>query len=147
MDTLTPPQRSARMALIRGKDTKPEMIVRRVLHGLGYRYRLHRRDLPGAPDLVFPARRMILFVHGCFWHGHEGCRIAHKPESRSDYWAEKFDRNKARDLRNEEALRQAGWEVLTVWECETKDLSVLEDRLTTHLGPPRCTPEGYTHRG
>jgi DNA mismatch endonuclease Vsr len=147
MDTLSPAQRSARMALIRSKDTKPEMLIRRVLHGLGYRYRLHRRDLPGAPDLVFPARRMVLFVHGCFWHGHEGCKIAHQPESRPAFWAEKFDRNKARDLRNEEALRRAGWKVLTVWECETKDLSLLEHRLTTFLGPPSCITEGNTRRG
>lgn len=147
MDTLTPAQRSARMALIRSKNTKPEMVVRRFLHGLGYRYRLHRKDLPGAPDLVFPARQTILFVHGCFWHGHDGCKIAHQPASRSAYWAEKFERNKARDLKNEEVLRQAGWNVLTIWECETKDLSVLEGRLTPYLGPPSRAPEGNTRRG
>jgi DNA mismatch endonuclease Vsr len=147
MDTLTPAERSARMALIRSKNTKPEMVVRRLLHGLGYRYRLHRKDLPGAPDLVFPARKTILFVHGCFWHGHEGCKIAHRPDSRSAYWVDKFERNKTRDLRNEKALRQAGWNVLTVWECETKDLSVMELRLASHLGPPTQVAEGNIGRG
>ena len=137
MDTLTAAQRSERMALIRSKHTKPELIVRRFLHGLGYRYRLHRRDLPGAPDLVFSSRKAVLFVHGCFWHAHDGCKVDHQPESRSTYWAEKFERNKARDRKNEEALQRAGWKVLTVWECETKDLYILERRLTAGLGPPR----------
>ena len=137
MDTLTPVQRSERMALIQSKNTKPELLVRRFLHGLGYRYRLHLRDLPGVPDLVFPSRKTTIFVHGCFWHGHNGCKIAHLPESRSAYWAEKLERNIARDLKNERALREAGWNVVTVWECETKDISALERRLVPLLGPPR----------
>jgi DNA mismatch endonuclease Vsr len=147
MDTLTAVQRSERMALIRSKNTKPEMVVRRFLHGLGYRYRLHQKGLPGAPDLVFPSRRTIIFIHGCFWHGHEGCKVAHQPESRSAYWAEKFEGNKARDRRNEQALRGAGWNVVTVWECETKDLSSLERLLAPALGPPRRPIGGTLHRG
>lgn len=136
MDTLTVAQRSERMALIRSKDTKPELLVRRFLHELGYRYRLHRRDLPGVPDLVFPSRKTTVFVHGCFWHSHDGCKIAHHPESRPTYWAEKLERNRARDLKNEQALREAGWNVVTVWECETKDMPALERRLVPLLGPP-----------
>jgi DNA mismatch endonuclease Vsr len=147
MDTLTAVQRSERMALIRSKNTKPELIVRRFLHRLGYRYRLHRRDLPGAPDLVFASRRKVVFVHGCFWHSHDGCRIAHRPESRSAYWAEKFERNKARDLKNVQALQEAGWNVVTVWECETKDLSALEQRLAAFLGPPRRPMQEEICRG
>lgn len=135
------------MALIRSKNTKPEMVVRRFLYRLGYRYRLHQKGLPGAPDLVFASRKTVLFVHGCFWHAHEGCNVAHQPESRSAYWAEKFERNKARDRRNEQVLREAGWKVLTVWECETKDLSTLERRLASALGPPRRPTEGTPHRG
>ncbi len=147
MDILTAAQRSERMALIRSKDTRPELIVRRFLHRLGYRYRLHRRDLPGVPDLVFSARKAVLFVHGCFWHAHDDCKVAHRPESRSTYWAEKFERNKARDRRNEEALRLLGWNILTVWECETKDLYTLECRLTAGLGPPRRKVQRNLSRG
>ena len=147
MDTLTAAQRSERMASIRSKDTKPELFVRRFLHGLGYRYRLHRRDLPGAPDLVFSSRKTAVFVHGCFWHAHEGCKIAHCPESRPGYWARKFERNKARDLKNEQALRQAGWNVITVWECQTREVSALEHQLPPLLGPPRCPRQGISRRG
>ena len=111
------------------------------------RYRLHRRDLPGAPDLVFFSRKITVFVHGCFWHAHEGCKVAHRPESRSAYWAKKFERNKARDLGNEQALREAGWNVVTVWECETKDTSILERRLVPMLGPSRRAMQGISDRG
>lgn len=135
------------MALIRNRNTKPELVVRRFLHALGYRYRLHQKGLPGAPDLVFRSRKTIIFVHGCFWHAHEGCKVAHQPESRSAYWAEKFERNKARDRKNEQALREVGWNVLTVWECEIKDLSSLERRLAPALGPPRCPIQRTLHRG
>lgn len=135
MDTLSKKERSARMALIRSKDTKPEMIVRCSLHRLGYRFRLHRRSLPGVPDLTFPSRRKVIFVHGCFWHAHEGCSIANMPKSRRDYWAEKFRRNKERDLSNIQLLRQDGWKVLTLWECETKAPERLARKLTHFLGP------------
>jgi DNA mismatch endonuclease Vsr len=147
MDTLTIVQRSERMALIRSKNTRPEMMVRRLLHGLGYRYRLHQKNLPGAPDLVFSSCKTVIFVHGCFWHAHEGCKVAHFPESRSAYWAEKFKRNKARDLKNERALQEAGWNVLIVWECETKDAPELLNRLSPVLGPPRRVTEGVNYRG
>lgn len=137
MDTLTKAERSERMARIRSKDTKPELRVRRLVHGLGYRYRLHRRDLPGCPDLVFPSRRKVVFVHGCFWHGHEGCAVANMPKSRSDFWAEKFKRNQVRDAKNNKALKKDGWRVLTVWECETKGIATLMSRLARFLGPAK----------
>ena len=134
-DTLTPTQRSERMSRVRGKDTGPEMVVRRLVHGLGYRYRLHRRDLPGAPDLVFITRRKVIFVHGCFWHRHgdSRCKLARLPKSRLDFWLPKLEANKERDLRNEQALRGAGWQVMTIWECELKDLSSLGKRIRSYL--------------
>lgn len=131
-DKLTPQQRSANMARIRAKDTKPEMLVRRMVHGMGFRYRLHRKDLPGKPDLVFGPRRKVIFVHGCFWHLH-ACRGGRIPASRRDYWAPKLQRNAERDAEHLAALRAAGWQVLIVWECETKDLAALQSRLAEFL--------------
>jgi DNA mismatch endonuclease (patch repair protein) len=120
VDVLTPKQRSFNMSRIRGKNTKPEMCVRTLVHGLGYRYRLHRKDLPGKPDLVFPARRKLIFVHGCFFHMHE-CPFGRVvPKTNSEFWEKKRIGNVERDARNEAALREAGWEILTVWECMTK---------------------------
>ena len=116
------------MQRVKGKDTQPEKIVRSLLHRLGYRFRLHRKDLPGTPDIVFPSRRLALFVHGCFWHGH-GCRIGQLPKSRLDYWQPKIEANRARDRRNEAALAEAGWRVATVWQCELADREALADRL------------------
>lgn len=116
VDSLTPQQRSERMSRIRGSGTKPELVVRRHLHALGFRYRLHRRDLPGKPDLVLPKHGAVVFVHGCFWHAH-GCQKGRIPGTRSDFWQQKFEYNKARDARNVRALRRLGWRVLTVWEC------------------------------
>jgi DNA mismatch endonuclease, patch repair protein len=115
------PARSRVMSLVRGKDTGPEMIVRRLVHGLGYRYALHRNDLPGKPDLVFTPRRKLIFVHGCYWHGHPDptCRRARLPKTRIDFWTTKIARNTVRDKDTESALRLAGWDVLTIWECET----------------------------
>ena len=123
------------MGRIRGKDTKPEMAVRRLLHGLGYRYRLHRKDLPGKPDLVFGKRRKIIFVHGCFWHQHPDpqCRGGRIPKSRLDYWGPKLARNVERDAVNEGLLKADGWDVLTVWECEIKHLETLAPRLVEFL--------------
>jgi DNA mismatch endonuclease (patch repair protein) len=124
---------SQRMARIRKTDTKPEMLVRRMLHALGYRYRLHRRDLPGNPDIVFASRRKLIFVHGCFWHQH-GCRLgAKQPRARPEYWLPKLQRNKERDLRNLQALKEAGWSTLALWECELSDTSALERRLRKFL--------------
>ena len=127
------PVRSALMAKVRGRDTRPEMVVRRVLRTTGYRYRLHARDLPGRPDITFRGRRKAIFVHGCFWHRHEGCQKASTPNTRRAFWSEKFDRNKARDASNERYLRDAGWDILVIWECETKDHEALSARLTAFI--------------
>lgn len=127
------PLRSRIMKAVKGKDTKPEMAVRRLVHSLGYRYRLHRRDLPGCPDLVFGPRRKVIFVHGCFWHGHDCKRGARQPKTNPDYWRQKIDRNRARDHATQEALRAVGWDVMTVWECEVRDVQ-LADRLRLFLG-------------
>jgi DNA mismatch endonuclease (patch repair protein) len=133
MDTLTPEQRSERMAKVRGRDTKPELAVRRRLHAMGYRYRLHDKKLPGSPDLVFAGRRKALFVHGCFWHMHEGCALARMPKSRLDFWRPKLEGNRARDAAKVSQLRELGWEVMTVWECELRDMDALVARVVAFL--------------
>ncbi|WP_374090127.1 very short patch repair endonuclease [Methylomicrobium lacus] len=134
-DTLTPEQRSERMGRIRGKDTKPEMIVRRLVHGMGYRYRLHRRDLPGCPDLVFPRYRKVLFVHGCFWHCHPDpmCKLARLPKSRLDFWQPKLEGNRRRDGENEAAILALNWRFMIVWECELKDTQSLAKKIKSFL--------------
>ncbi|WP_202814816.1 very short patch repair endonuclease [Aurantimonas coralicida] len=114
------PSRSEIMRRVGSKDTTPEIAVRKALWAAGLRYRLHRADLPGKPDIVLPSRRIAIFVHGCFWHRHEGCRRARMPATRQEYWVPKFERNVARDIANETALRDLGWDVRIVWECETK---------------------------
>ena len=118
VDTLTKSQRSRVMSKIRGKDTKPELAVRSLLHGMGYRFRLHRRDLPGSPDIVLPRYRAVVFVHGCFWHRHDGCNLAYHPKTNVDFWEKKFQANVERDLRNLQELEKDGWKVLIIWECE-----------------------------
>jgi DNA mismatch endonuclease (patch repair protein) len=128
-DRLTREQRSLLMASIRGKDTRPERLVRGVLHRMGFRFRLHRRDLPGKPDVVLPRWRTILFVHGCFWHQHHDCKGATTPRSHSDFWREKFARNAERDARVAAQLRDLGWRVEVVWECETRKPELLAERL------------------
>lgn len=133
MDILAPEQRSSLMSRIRNKDTGPEMKVRRLAHALGFRFRLHRRDLPGSPDLVFPSHRKIVFVHGCYWHRHEGCRYAYSPKSNTKFWQSKFEANVARDRRTASALEALGWNVLVVWECETQNADILRLRLTEFL--------------
>lgn len=140
--------RSRNMAAIKGKDTKPEMAVRRLLHRLGYRYRLHRKDITGHPDIAFIGRRKLIFVHGCFWHQHPGCRLAHAPKSRMDYWGPKLARNIARDAANLTALAQQGWDVLTIWECQVKDTAALQEGLTAFLSPLTDTgpPRPASHR-
>lgn len=135
MDTLSPEARSKLMSRIRGKDTAPELVLRRFLHAGGYRYRLHDRRLPGRPDIVFPARRKIIFMHGCFWHRHDGCRLASIPKSRVDFWTTKFRTNVERDARNEVDLAARGWKVMVVWECEVRHLAELGPRLVGFLGP------------
>ncbi len=132
--TVTPEHRSAIMSRIRSKDMKPEMAVRRLTHGMGYRYRLHRRDLPGKPDLVFPSRRKVVFVHGCFWHRHPGCGRARLPKSNRDFWLAKFQRNVERDAEQLQRLADQGWSVLVVWECEVQDESATAARLRDFLG-------------
>lgn len=126
------------MRAIRSKDMRPELIVRRLVHGLGYRYRLHRHDLPGRPDLVFPARRKVIFVHGCFWHQHRDpvCCLAHKPRSNRTYWLPKLERNARRDVEHLSALAGAGWDVLVIWECEVKKDTDLAQQICTFLDRP-----------
>ena len=131
-DTRTKEQRRRIMQAVRGKDTGPEWEVRRLLHRFGYRYRLHRKDLPGKPDLVFPSRSKAIFVHGCFWHAH-GCRYGRLPKSRLDYWLPKLKQNRKRDAQKNAQLEMLGWQVLTVWQCEIKDLDALTDSLCTFL--------------
>jgi DNA mismatch endonuclease (patch repair protein) len=128
MDTLSPKQRSARMSLVRGTDTKPEMFVRRMVHRMGYRYRLHVAGLPGKPDLVFPKRGKIIFVHGCFWHRHPraSCKLARMPKSRLEFWAPKLEGNRSRDIQAQRALRRAGWRVLVIWECVIKSAGLAD---------------------
>lgn len=132
-DVFDPAKRSAVMARVRSKDTKPEKTLRRLLTGLGARYRLHRKDLPGSPDLVMPGRRLAFFVHGCFWHGHDCARGARVPKANRDYWLAKVARNKARDAAAQAALAQAGWRVETLWECQMKDEAALTARLEKTL--------------
>ncbi len=133
MDILSREQRSERMQLIRGSDTKPELFVRRVLFHLGYRYRLHAKDLPGRPDIVFRSRHKVIFVHGCFWHGHERCRMGRPPKSNVGFWVAKIDSNRDRDRRVLEKLEQLGYTSLVVWQCELSDVPTLETRLAHFL--------------
>lgn len=127
-------KRSALMARIRGRNTGPEMIVRRLLYALGYRYRLHCRELPGKPDIVFRSRQVAVFVHGCFWHRHD-CGLAYVPKTRPEFWQRKFEGNVARDERTKRALESAGWRVIVVWECQLSDLAALRKSLAKEIGP------------
>lgn len=131
MDVLTSAERSARMARIRARDTKPEMIVRRLVHSMGARYRLHDKRLPGSPDLVFPSRRKVIFVHGCFWHRHPDpqCGRVRTPKSRREYWEPKLAGNRERDIHNQSQLAALGWQSLVVWECEISDREQLRNRI------------------
>ena len=132
-DIVDSKRRSRIMSRIRGRDTTPELVVRRMAHRLGFRFRLHRKNLPGRPDIVFPRYRVAVFVHGCYWHRHKGCRYAYTPKSRVAFWLEKFNKNVAHDHRSEEALRNLGWRVLVIWECETQDQFALQRCLVNHL--------------
>lgn len=129
MDKISPARRSANMRAIRSKGMKPEMLVRRAVYRLGRRYRLHRKDLPGKPDLVFIGAKKAIFVHGCFWHQHPGCREGRPPSSNQSYWGPKLARNVERDAQSLERLRAAGWQALVIWECETADANALAARL------------------
>ncbi len=127
--------RSRNMAAIRGKDTAPELAVRRILHAMGVRFRLHRKDLPGSPDIVLPRQRKVVFVHGCFWHRHEGCRYSTTPKTRQEFWVVKFESNVFRDNRNQSELKQLGWRVLVVWECELRKPEALRRRFAEAFQP------------
>ena len=136
------------MARILSRDTQPEITVRRLLHSLGYRYRLHRRELPGSPDICFPSRKKAIFVHGCFWHRHDGCSRTTTPRTRTSFWEDKFRKNVIRDRENMSGLAEIGWDAMVVWECETKDLERLAPRLVRFLGsnPRIClaaTPDRF----
>ncbi|MCC5090795.1 MULTISPECIES: very short patch repair endonuclease [Xanthomonas] len=137
MDRLTPERRSWLMSRIGSKNTKPELALRSLLHGLGFRFRLHRRDLPGTPDVVLPGRKTAIFVHGCFWHGH-ACKRNKMPKSRVEYWGSKIEANRQRDAKKRKLLRALGWHVLTVWECELKDPSKLSDKLVRVIDSLHC---------
>ena len=132
-DISVPDSVSLRMKRVKQRDTAPELIVRKILFSLGYRYRVHRRDLPGSPDIVFPGRRKIIFVNGCFWHGHENCLRASLPKTHFQYWKDRISQNQKRDARSIAALERLGWIVDTIWECQTKDMTSLEERLTRFL--------------
>lgn len=125
------------MGRIKRSNTKPERVVREVLHGLGYRFRLQWKPCPGRPDVAFTRRRKAVFVHGCFWHQHTGCKLAHVPETRREFWQLKFDRNRARDARDLKRCMDEGWDTLVIWECETRDAASLATKLATFLGPPK----------
>ena len=143
-DTLSPAARSERMSRVRGKDTKPEMTVRRLVHGMGYRYRLHDKHLPGSPDLVFRGRRKVIFVHGCFWHRHSdpACKLARMPKSRQNFWEPKLEGNRERDERNREALNREDWRQMVVWECECGQTEQLKNKIRGFLDD-----EGSPHAG
>jgi DNA mismatch endonuclease (patch repair protein) len=133
MDIVSQATRSRMMSRIRGRDTKPELVIRKAAHALGFRFRLHRRELPGSPDLVFPGRRKVIFVHGCYWHRHAGCRYAYSPKSNTEFWHAKFKQNVARDAKVVAQLRRQGWSPLIIWECECGDLKAVSARLSAHL--------------
>ena len=141
-DRLSSSERSALMAKVHGKNTAPELFVRQTAHSLGYRFRIHREDLPGCPDMVFPSRRKVIFIHGCFWHRHRGCKRASVPQARQEYWLKKFASNVARDKRNVTALIEAGWEVLVLWECRLRDRDRLVRDLRAFLETPDCGHRG-----
>lgn len=132
-DTLAPRARSERMSLVRGVDTKPEMAVRRIVWNLGFRYRLHAKELPGRPDIVFRPREKAIFVHGCFWHRHAGCKNCRSPKSRQSFWLPKLAENRRRDSRNQRALRRKGWTFLVVWECELEKPGLVARRIQRFL--------------
>lgn len=132
-DTVTSEQRSRIMRAVKSRDTKPELVVRRLLHAMGYRFRLHCKDLPGSPDIVLPRHKKIIFVHGCFWHGHPGCKHADRPSSNTEYWRKKIDRNMERDQCAQRDLTKQGWQMLIIWECLTRDRRALTDCLQPFL--------------
>ena len=142
MDKHTPEQRHRNMSAVKGKDTKPELLVRKLLHALGYRFRIQRKGLPGRPDIVLPRYKTAIFVNGCFWHRHEGCKYASTPSTNSEFWEKKFTANVERDARNYAALKEQGWNVIVIWECEIKE--ILRSRIIPGLpGLPALPNQAY----
>jgi DNA mismatch endonuclease, patch repair protein len=137
VDSLSPRERSDIMARVRSKNSRPELAVRKLVFGLGYRYRLHARELPGCPDLVFRPRRKVIFVHGCFWHRHSNCALARMPKSRLEFWEPKLQGNRERDDRNKKALHGEGWKVLTIWECQLDNVERLKKVIRRFLDAQR----------
>jgi DNA mismatch endonuclease (patch repair protein) len=146
-DRLTAQARSRNMARVRDRNTGPELTVRRLLHRMGYRFRLHRKDLPGRPDIVLPRYRSVIFVHGCFWHGHSGCRAAARPTSNAEFWNRKLDSNIQRDQAVRQELTGQKWNVLVVWECELREIQALEERLRAFLQPDNDNCKGEAASG
>lgn len=130
VDFVSQEKRSKIMRGVKSVDTKPEMLVRRAMHRLGYRFRLHRKDLPGRPDIVLPRHNLVVFVHGCFWHQHTGCKDGRLPSSNTEFWVRKFSANQARDAKHIAALKELGWRVEVIWECQTRDPDRLNARLS-----------------
>jgi len=133
MDVFTREKRSEIMSRVSGRNTKPELAVRSSLHNMGYRFRLHRKDLPGKPDITLPKHKKVIFVHGCFWHGHAGCPRSKRPTTNQEFWREKLDKNIERDKATVNALKQLGWEIITIWTCEVNDTSNLKIKLLSFL--------------
>jgi DNA mismatch endonuclease (patch repair protein) len=133
-DVHTPQVRSYNMSMIKGKNTKPEIIVRKFLHAKGFRYRLHKKDLPGKPDIVLPKYKTVIFIHGCFWHGHKNCKYFVVPKTRTEWWLNKIEGNRLNDKRNSTKLRKAGWKIITLWECQLKPKKVLKTLLKLESG-------------
>jgi DNA mismatch endonuclease (patch repair protein) len=133
MDFLTPEKRSKLMANVRSKDTSTERAVRRIVHALGFRFRLHKKDLPGKPDLVFASKKKVIFVHGCFWHRHSGCKYASTPKTKIGFWTEKFERNTLRDRMVKKKLKKLGWTSLVIWQCELKKINALKSKIKKFL--------------
>lgn len=144
-DVFSPEKRSEVMSRIKGRNTKPEKTVRSLLHRLGYRYRLHRKDLPGKPDIVLPKYKAVIFVHGCFWHRHNDCSFAYNPKCRSEFWANKFALNVARDNQVKSELEKLGWQVIVVWECELRYPNQVSFKLDSRLRPQNCLSSRLTH--
>lgn len=132
-DNLSKTERSKQMSLVKSKNTKPEMFVRKLIHGMGYRYRLHDKKLPGKPDIVFKSRKKVIFVHGCFWHRHKNCKLARLPKSRLDFWKPKLEANRERDKLIQKQLTELGWQFLIIWECQLNDVVALRERIVEFI--------------
>ena len=140
MDVFSKGKRSRIMSRIKGKDTRPELTVRSLLHGMGHRFRIHRTDLPGNPDIVLPKHKKVIFVHGCFWHGHIGCPRSKRPSTNTEFWQKKLDKNIRRDAKNIAGLEASGWTVLVIWQCEVKNMPELKHKLENFLGKESKQP-------